>query len=270
MEPELAGRIRTRVRTTDGWPLAQAALTVVDAIGGQAGRTISGGDGNAVVADLVPGVYTLVVAAPGCAPVARTITINGGSLDLGDTALTTADGLALPDPGEWRIDPAHSAVRITARHLGLSSVHGRFTDFGGRLVVADPPEGTAVEATIVASSIDTSNADRDTHLRTDDFLAVEKYPAITFASTSIAREGGSRWVLGGDLTLRGITRPVRLDTTFLGTGPDPWGGVRCAFTATTELRRDDYAIDWNQAVRIGIAVVDATLRVELDIQAVYV
>jgi polyisoprenoid-binding protein YceI len=109
---------------------------------------------------------------------------------------------------------------------------------------------------------------RDDHLRTGDFLAAEEYPEITYHSTGLTPAGPDRWTVHGELRLRGVTRPVDLDLAYLGTGPDPWGGVRAAFHATTELRREDFAINYNQVLQTGLAMVGTTLKVELDIQAV--
>src|SRR5262249_15605274 len=122
--------------------------------------------------------------------------------------------------------------------------------------------------TLQAASIDTGNADRDTHLRSEDFLYTEAFPEITFRSKGLRPAGESRWSMEGELTIRGVTRPVALDTTYHGVGPDPWGGRRCGFHAAADLRRDDYAIDWTQAVRGGIAAVGAMLRVEIDTEIV--
>jgi polyisoprenoid-binding protein YceI len=174
----------------------------------------------------------------------------------------------LPPPGPWTIDPAHSTVSAVAQHLGLTSVHGRFTEFGGRIEVAENPLSSSVEAVIEAASIDTGNGMRDGHLRSADFLDVDVHPKITYHSTGITPAGEARWTVHGELALHGVARSVDLDLSYLGTGPDPWGGVRASFRATTELRREAFAMNYNQVVQAGIAAIGATLRVELDIQAV--
>ncbi|HVT68747.1 MAG TPA: YceI family protein [Trebonia sp.] len=261
-------QVTLRVLAADGWPVSGAIVTVVDAAGGQAALGAARSDGTIVLDGLGAGTYTAVTTAPGYDPVARTITVNGAAAQPGDITLMTTGSERLPEPGEWRIDPVHSEIRVTAQHLGLSSVHGRFAEFGGTVQIADPPEKTEVAVSIVAASVDTGNGDRDAHLRSADFLAVGEYPEIVFRSSAVARQTAARWMMDGDLTLRGITRPVRLDVRYLGTGPDPWGGTRCAFTASATLRRDDFAVNWNQAVRLGVGVVGATLRVYLDIEAV--
>ncbi|MGW0859200.1 YceI family protein, partial [Streptomyces sp. NPDC002690] len=121
---------------------------------------------------------------------------------------------------------------------------------------------------IDAASIDTGNGMRDKHLRSADFLDVERFPELAYSSHALVPAGPDRWTVKGELTMRGIARPVDLDLTYLGTGPDPWGGVRAAFRATAELRRDDFAMNYNQVVKAGISAIGTTLRVELDIQAV--
>jgi polyisoprenoid-binding protein YceI len=148
-------------------------------------------------------------------------------------------------------------------------VHGRFTDFAGRVEIApDEVAESRVEATITAASIDTGNGMRDGHLRSPDFLDVEKYPLITYRSTDLTPAGSDRWTVHGELTLHGVVRPVDLDLAYLGTGADPWGGTRAAFRATAELHREDFALHYNQIVQAGISAIGTTLKVELDIQAV--
>jgi polyisoprenoid-binding protein YceI len=160
-------------------------------------------------------------------------------------------------------------VGAVAQHLGISSVHGRFTEFAGRIEIApDAVEKSRVDAVIRAASVETGNGMRDDHLRSADFLDVENHPEITYRSTGLTPAGTDRWTVHGELTLRGIARPVDLDLAYLGTGADAWGGTRAAFRATTQLRREEFAMKFNQAVQAGIAVVGTTLKVELDIQAV--
>jgi polyisoprenoid-binding protein YceI len=150
----------------------------------------------------------------------------------------------------------------------MSSVRGRFDDFSGTVRIAQPVEQSSVTAVIQAASVDTANKMRDDHLRSQDFLDVERHPVITYTSTGLTQLSEERWALDGELTLNGVTRKVQLDLTYLGTGPDAWGGTRAAFHAVTELHRDDFAITYNQVLRAGIGAIGATLRVELEIQAV--
>lgn len=267
----MAAGVLAEVRTTDGWPVAGAVLTVTDMAGQQVTRQPADADGQLATDPLPAGTYTAVITAAGFAPVARTAVITpSGAASLGVVPLARAGGAAaLPAEGTWTIDPAHSAVTVAARHLGFASVRGRFTEFGGTIRVARPAERSTVTAVIEAASIDTGNQLRDEHLRGLDFLGVDQHPKIEYRGTSVTPAGGERWRLDGELSLNGVTRPVALDLTFLGAAEDPWGGTRIAFHAVTDLRRDDFAISYNQVVRAGIAAVGATLRVEIDVEAVW-
>ncbi|MCW2912888.1 MAG: hypothetical protein JWN52_956 [Actinomycetia bacterium] len=257
------------VRTKDGWAVQHAVATVTDTSGRQAARAEADSDGAVVTGPLEPGVYTVVVTAVGYAPIASTaIATSSGSAELGTIVLTRAGTVELPPPGAWTIDPSHSMIGVTAQHLGLTSVHGRFGEFGGRIDIGSAVEASTVTAEIKAPSIGTGNSMRDDHLRSPDFLDIERHPTIAYRSTGLSATGPGRWTVHGWLTLRGISRPVDLDLTYLGTGPDAWGGVRAAFRAVTELHREDFAITFNQILDAGISLIGATLKVELDIQAV--
>lgn len=261
--------LRGTVVTGDGWPLPGAAVTVIGPTGQQLGRAAADQAGAFAMPVSAGGVATVVVAAPGVDPLARTVSISPqGATDLGAVVLGSAKRSSLPAPGRWDIDPAHSIVRAKARHLALSHVEGRFESFAGHIVIADPIERSSVAATIDAASINTGNAERDAHLRSPDFLEVERFPVLTYRSSRVTRLTDERWHVDGELTIRDITRPVPLDLTYLGTGPDPWGGTRIALTATTQLARKDYEINWNMGLPGGFVLVGPTLRIELEIQAV--
>jgi polyisoprenoid-binding protein YceI len=262
--PRVSGAVLGR----DGWPVAPATVTVVGPAGDQLGRTAAGGDGRFEVLVSAAGPATLIVAAPGALPVARAVTIPSGGVDLGIVTLARPGDSGTPRPGRWTIDPAHSTIAVTARHLALSKVHGRFRSFSGELVVADPPERSGVEARIDAASIDTGNAQRDGHLRSADFLDVGRCPEIRYTSTVVEPAGPGRWTVHGRLDLAGTVRDVPLELRYNGTRPDPWGGVRVGFTATARLNREDFRMNWNQAVELGLSLVGTHLLVELDIQAV--
>src|SRR5215211_4286832 len=141
-----------------------------------------------------------------------------------DIATTrAADGVQLPAPGHWAIDSSHSSVEASVRHLGLSKVRGAFRSFTGAIDVAERPEGSSVQVSIDAATVDTREPARDEHLRSPDFLDVASYPTIDFRSTKVTGSG-RRWQVEGDLTVRGTTAPVTLDVTFEGLETDPWGG----------------------------------------------
>ncbi|WP_405536432.1 YceI family protein [Streptomyces sp. NBC_00075] len=271
--------LNARILTRDGWAVSHAVVTVTDMTGQQVLR--AGADADGVVRDttpLAPGAYTVIVTAVGYAPTASSAIVTaggtpsgGGRTEVGTVTLARLGGGAeLPPPGPWTVDPAHSSVGAVAQHLGISSVHGRFREFTATIEIApDEVAKSRVEAVISAASIDTGNATRDDHLRSPDFLDVERHPEITFHSTGLTPAAGTdRWIVHGELTMRGVVRPVDLDLAYLGTGADPWGGTRAAFRATTELRREDFAMNYNQVVRAGIAAIGTTLRVEIDVQAV--
>jgi polyisoprenoid-binding protein YceI len=251
--------------------VSHAVVTVTDMTGTQVLRAEADAEG--VVRDanpLAPGAYTVIVTAVGYAPAAASAIVTAsGRAEVGTVTLARQGGTELPPPGPWTIDPVHSSVAAVAQHLGISSVHGRFTEFGGTVEIApDDIAKSRVTAVIRAASVDTGNGMRDTHLRSPDFLDVERHPEITYTSTGLTQAGPDRWTVHGDLAMHGVVRPVDLDLAYLGTGADPWGGTRAAFRATAELRREDFAMNYNQVLQAGIAAIGTTLKVELDIQAV--
>ncbi|MFG2498239.1 YceI family protein [Streptomyces sp. NPDC048441] len=265
--------LSARIRTRDGWAVSHAVVTLTDMTGAQVLRAAADGEGAVRDAtDLPPGPYTVIVTAVGYAPVASTALVTAsGRAEVGNIVLARQGGTELPPPGPWTIDPAHSTVGAVAQHLGITSVHGRFTDFGGHVEIAGADgdmEKSRVEAVIKSASIDTGNGMRDGHLKSPDFLDVEQYPELVYRSSGLTPAGPDRWTVHGELQMHGVVRPVDLDLSYLGTGADPWGGTRAAFRATVELRREDFAMNYNQVVQAGISAIGTTLRVELDIQAV--
>ncbi|OON79179.1 YceI family protein [Streptomyces tsukubensis] len=262
--------LSARIRTRDGWAVPHAVVTMTDMTGAQVLRAETDDDGGVHDATaLKSGPYTVIITAVGYAPAASTALVSAsGRADVGTVVLARQGGAELPPPGPWTLDPAHSSVAAVAQHLGISSVHGRFTQFSGQINIAQDIELSQVNAVIDAASIDTGNAMRDGHLKTQDFLDVERYPEITYRSTALSPAGPDRWTVFGELTMHGMAREVNLELSYLGTGADPWGGTRAAFRATAELRREDFAMNYNQVVQAGISAIGTTLRVELDIQAV--
>ncbi|MGW7540294.1 YceI family protein [Streptomyces sp. NPDC054770] len=263
--------LTARIRTRDGWAVSHAVVTVTDMTGSQVLRAETDDEGT--VRDpnpLAPGAYTVIVTALGYAPAASSAIVTAsGRAEIGTVTLARQGGTELPPPGPWTVDPAHSTVGAVAQHLGISSVRGRFTDFSAVIEIApDDVAKSRVQAVIRAASIDTGNGMRDTHLRSADFLDVERHPEITYISTGLTAAGSDRWTVHGELSLHGVVRPVDLALAYLGTGADPWGGTRAAFRATTELHREDFAMNYNQVVQAGIAAIGTTLKIELEIQAV--
>lgn len=262
--------LQAKIQTDEGWALEGAVLTVTDLTGQQVARAVSDAKGNVDTEPLASGIYTAVVTGPGYTPVARTAQIGSDGVgSLGEIPLQPVAGaVQLPPAGTWTIDPVHSSVVATARHLGIASIKARFSDVQGKITVARPVEQSSVQAEIKAASIDTGIQMRDEHLRSADFLDVEAYPTIGFESAALRQRGADKWLLEGFLTLHGERRPVELDVTYGGWGPDPWGGVRAAFHAETQLHRNEFAINYSAMVRAGVAAVGTTVKVELDIEAV--
>jgi polyisoprenoid-binding protein YceI len=178
-------------------------------------------------------------------------------------------GVQAPPAGTWKIDPGHSSVTITARHLMVSKVRGNLTDFEGTIHVGERPEDSWVEVSIDAASVNTANPQRDEHMRSPDFLDVGNFPKIEFRSTKTELSGDSTLRVTGDLTVRGVTKPVVLEVEYLGLSVDPYGNTKAAFTATTELDREEWGMTWNMALETGGVLVGKRLQVELDIQAVH-
>ena len=172
----------------------------------------------------------------------------------------------------WEIDPAHTLVQFSAKHMMLTTVKGDFHEVKGRIVADEAhPDRSSVEVEIAAASIDTRVAQRDEHLRSADFLEVDAYPTITFRSRRV--EGahanpGDEFRLVGDLTIKDVTREVTLDVVYEGTGKDPWGGERVSFSASTKIDRRQFGLTWNQALEAGGVLVSNDIRVALEVQAV--
>ena len=174
-------------------------------------------------------------------------------------------------PGTWNVDPSHSTVGFVARHLMITKVRGRFTDFSGVLEIAPNRLESTVQATVDLASITTGDDGRDAHLRSADFFDTDGggSPTMTFASTGLKEEDGE-YVLFGDLTVRDVTRQVEFALEFEGVNTDPWGSTKAAFSAETEINRKDFGIEWNVALETGGVLVSEKVKVQLDIQAVKV
>jgi polyisoprenoid-binding protein YceI len=172
----------------------------------------------------------------------------------------------------WTVDPAHSQVEFGVKHMMFTTVRGQFRAFDASIQIDEAnPNDSTVEVTIDAASIDTAVADRDNHLRSGDFFDAETHPKLTFRSTRV--EGadfaeGSEFKVVGDLTIRGITKPVELDVTFEGRGRDPWGQEKAAFTATGKIDRYDFGLTWNQALEAGGVLVGRDIKLTINAQFV--
>lgn len=169
--------------------------------------------------------------------------------------------------GIWDIDAAHSEVGFSVRHMMVSKVRGRFGAFSGTLTTADDVLASVVEATIEMNSIDTNNSQRDGHLRTNDFFSIDEFPTMSYRSTAI-RPDGSDYLVGGELTLRGVTKPVVLKLELNGFGPDAYGGTRAGFTGTTQINRKDFGVSLDMPMDGGGAVVGDKIDIHLEVEAV--
>ena len=169
--------------------------------------------------------------------------------------------------GTWAIDPVHSEVSFTVRHMMVSKVRGRFDTFEGTIVTAENPLESTVTASVDLASISTGQEQRDAHIRSADFFEVETYPVMTFASTGVRASGGDL-LLDGDLSIKGVTKSVTFKLEVSGFGPDAYGGTRAGFSATTEINRMDYGVSFNgpiPGVPGGVAVSEkVTIQLEIE------
>ncbi|MEA2645814.1 MAG: hypothetical protein QOE92_897 [Chloroflexota bacterium] len=173
-----------------------------------------------------------------------------------------------PATGTYALDMAHSTVGFEARHMVFTRVRGHFGEVEGGFVVAEDPDNSSVDVTIKAASIDSGVADRDVHLRSGDFLDVEKYPDIRFRSTGVNIAGPTNGTLSGELTIRDITRPVVLDVEYLGGGVDPYGREKAALSASTEIDREDWGLTWNVALETGGVLVSKKIKIDIEVAGV--
>ena len=169
----------------------------------------------------------------------------------------------------WQVDAAHSAVNLTVRHMVISKVRGHFAKWNAKLAL-DTSDLTrsSVEVEIAAASIETGVSDRDAHLRSADFLDVEKHPTLTYRSRKVEVVSKERLRVVGDLTIRGVTREVPLDVEVGGQGKDPWGNLRAGFSATASIHRKDFGLTWNQALETGGVLVADRVDIEIELQAI--
>ncbi|MDA8399456.1 MAG: YceI family protein [Actinomycetota bacterium] len=180
----------------------------------------------------------------------------------------TIDGVTIPSPGTFKLDPSHIEIGFAVRHMMVAKVHGRFAKADGTVVIAEDPTNSTVEVTIETASIDTREENRDAHLRSPDFLDVERFPTMTFRSTEVRRAGQGRWNVVGDLTIRDVTKPVALDTTFEGVVQDPYGNQRIGVSAVAEIDREEFGLTWNAALEAGGMVVGRQVKIEIEAEAI--
>ena len=180
----------------------------------------------------------------------------------------TAETVEIPGyiEGTWNIDPVHSHIGFVARHLMVSKVRGKFGTFEGQIVTAEDPLQSSATATIDTTSFDTGNDQRNSDVKSENFLDVASYPTMTYRSTGV-RRAGDELVVDGDLTIRGITHPVALTVEVNGFGPDPYGGTRAGFSATGEINRNDYGITANMVLPTGGVMVSEKIQLTIEVEA---
>src|SRR5712691_145406 len=184
--------------------------------------------------------------------------------------MTTTTAPALTElTGTYTLDPAHTRIGFVARHAMVTKVRGSFNEFEGSAVLdgADPANSSA-QVTISAASIDTRNAQRDEHLRGNDFLAMQEYPRITFVSTGVRQAGETTFEVTGDLTIKGVTNPITIPLTLEGAAQDPFGNQRVGFEGSVTINRKDYGITWNAALETGGVLVSDRVTLEFEISAI--
>jgi polyisoprenoid-binding protein YceI len=180
--------------------------------------------------------------------------------------MTTTDYVQLT--GDYTLDPAHTRIGFVARHAMVTKVHGAFNEFTGTAHFdVDNPSNSSVQVTIHAASIDTRNADRDAHLRGNDFLQMDKYPDITFQSTEVTRTDDT-FAVTGDLTIKGVTRSITIPLSYQGRATDPFGNTRIGFEGSTTINRKDFGITWNAALETGGVLVGDKVMLEFDVSAI--
>ena len=168
----------------------------------------------------------------------------------------------------WKIDPSHSVIEFAVKHMMFATVKGRFTTFEGEIITTseDPTEGE-VNIVIDAGSIDTRDPKRDEHLRSNDFFGAGDHPQIVFRGTRVEHVPGPTFLVHGELTMKGVTRPVTLDATFNGSGVNPWGQTVASWSATTEIDREEWGMNFNAALETGGVLVGTRIKLSLEVEA---
>lgn len=183
------------------------------------------------------------------------------------TATRTLNGVDLPAAGTWRIDPGHAEVAFIGRHFGLTKVRGRFVGIDGQVRIADTIEASSVEVAIDMASVSSGDTARDDHLRSEDFLDVERHPTATFRSAGLTVDA-TKGVLAGELTIKDITRPVEVAVDYLGHATDPWGNERAVFSASARINREDWGLTWNMVLDAGGLLVSKQIDLEINVELI--
>jgi polyisoprenoid-binding protein YceI len=178
------------------------------------------------------------------------------------------DGTEVPVAGAYGLDASHSHVGFSVRHAMVSRTKGQFAEVTGTVHIAENPVESWVEVDIPVASLDSRDEKRDGHLLSADFFDAENHPSLHYRSTKVTPADDRRWVVEGELTIKGVTRPVGLDVTFEGGAKDPWGNSRIGFTAHAEVNREDFGLTWNQALETGGVLVGKQVRIDIEAEAI--
>ena len=184
------------------------------------------------------------------------------------TSTREFQGLQIPVAGTYVLDAAHKRVGFVARHLMVSKVRGTFEEAEATITVGEDPLQSAVSATIKTATVNTTSADRDAHLRSADFFDAETYPTMEYRSTGIKSWDGNEFVLTGELTIKGVTKPVDLTVEFEGAGKSPYGFDVFGFSATAEIDREEWGLTWNMALESGGVMISKTVKIEIEGEAI--
>jgi polyisoprenoid-binding protein YceI len=182
--------------------------------------------------------------------------------------MTTAIPFAGYTAGTWTLDPTHSDITFSVRHLAISKVRGSFEKFDVTVVTAENPLESTIKASVDVASVNTNQADRDGHLKTSDFFLVEEFPTMEFVSTGISFTGNDQFLLNGNLTLRGVTKPVTLKGEFGGVTTDGYGQTKAGASASTKINRLDFGVNWNAALEAGGLTLGNDVTINFEIQVV--
>ena len=182
-----------------------------------------------------------------------------------DAATTAVDDIS----GDYTLDTSHTRLGFSARHAMVTTVRGSFPSFEGTAKIDTAnPAASSVSLSIDVAGIETGNADRDGHLRSGDFFDAEQFPTITFTSTEVVREDESTWQITGDLTIKGVTKPVTIEFESTGSARDPFGNLRVGFEGATSINRKDWGLTWNAALETGGVLVSEKIKLEFDVSAI--